>query len=255
MATRQFDNAEAILTSALSSAGTAAFASSSDSWATASNNPYNTLQFAQIYDDGVTQSDPEIILVSGSSGSTILNITQRGMFNTDIPTNWPIGSVISTLNHAHLFDAASAQYNGYPIFSRGWLASAAADPSGNALRFHAGADPEASTSMVINDVIDDSSGGWDLSPLLGELEEGDLVRIKFIYTGAYMGPGPNTTAADVDYTPNYRIEFKIGTGGPTDNTGWWTIPIDSGYFHVHGNMANTTDGWSGYAILDFMKLV
>jgi hypothetical protein len=81
-------------------------------------------------------------------------------------------------------------------------ATASADPTAGRVRFD-NATPASVTNIYIDDLSDvGNDAGW----LLGTLADGDLLAIR---------------------SPDDNADYLIVTvnGAPTDNTGWWTIPV------------------------------
>jgi hypothetical protein len=208
------------------------------------------LKLGRIHDGGVTQADPEIVLINGDIAGNI-SLHRRGMFSSAIPASWPIGAVLEMTNIGQVMNAQGAMYNGYPLMHSGWITSAATNPLGSRLKFHGGANPEASDELAIGDLIDND---WDIGNFINLLAAGDMVRLKYIWNGDNIG----ATGADqttIQENPTFRVEFLIDVGGPSDQTGWWIIPIDTANFWIHNDLPNTDDGWAGFVIVDFVKLV
>lgn len=208
------------------------------------------LKLGRIHDEGVTQADPEIVLINGDLAGSI-SLHRRGMFSTSIPTNWPVGSFLEMVNLAQVMNAQGAYYNGYPLMHAGWVAGAASNPLGGRIKFHGGSDPEGSDEIAIGDIID---GDWDIGNYLNLFAAGDLVRIKYIWNGDGIDDS-SASQTQIEENPTFRVEFLIDTGGPNDETGWWSIPIDTANFWIHNDLPNTALGWSGMVIIDLVKLV
>lgn len=233
------------LTAALSNVSVSATVDDCDAFPSSGDlESESILSLAEIYDDGVTQADPEILWLRGRLTSTTLSIEHRGMFGSSIPTNWPIGSIIQIINRHEIIDFPHGEWT---VKNAGWASSEAFSPGNGAMKFRGGSGPSTATSLD----IDDSINGWDIGRIVGELAAGDLVIMKLPISDL---PTSGVSSGGT-FNPKLRIEFKVDTGGPTDQTGWWSIPIDSGHFFLHDDVIDSAQGVSGLGTIDFMKLV
>ena len=95
----------------------------------------------------------------------------------------------------------TGQANGQWQYESGTSSS---DPGGGKFKLD-NSTPGSATNVYIND---ENEAGIDMGAIIGSLVSGDVVYIQEIENSR-------------------RALLCVVSGAPTDNTGWWTIPLTS----------------------------
>lgn len=206
---------------------------------------------AVLEDGGVTQANPEFVLLQGAASATLLVAKKRGFLGTSIPASWPIGTNVHLYNLAEHFNMMGSNVLAYTFFVEGHINSATPGaPAANSMRFYA--NGSALPSAVDNITVDVDPGGWDLSNFLAKFTTGDMVRIRWLYFDVNVG-APTTAGGSLGYN-EHRFEADL-SGAPVDNTSWWRLPISNASAQFHADIPNSSAGIQGLVLFDMVKVV
>jgi len=243
------------LSSSLSNATTNLSFSSPDGSAfpttTQLNNGNNQVCVAVLEDGGVTQANPEYVLLQGSFSATLVQAKKRGFLGTTVPTSWPSGTNVHLYNIAEFFNMMGANTLAYTVQCEGHINTATpTEPGSNGMRWHA--NGSALPSNVDNITISVNPGGFDLSNYFGLFASGDYLRMRWIYFDLDVSAA--TTSGASLGQQEHRAEIKLN-GAPVDNTSYWTFPVNPSTLTIHGDIPNDSAGIQGMLIFDLVKAV